>query len=48
MFSLGLNMQFNDLSGVIIGCAIEVQKQLGAGLLESAYEECLHKMKSVF
>ena len=35
-------MQFNDLSGVIIGCAIEVHKQPGAGLLESAYEECLH------
>ena len=35
-------MKFNDLSGVIIGCAIEVHKQLGAGLLESAYEECLH------
>ena len=28
-------MQFNDLSGVIIGCAIEVHKQLGAGLLEA-------------
>jgi GxxExxY protein len=35
-------MQFNDLSGVIIGCAIELHKQLGPGLLESAYEECLH------
>jgi GxxExxY protein len=35
-------MLFDDVSGVIIGCAIEVHKQLGAGLLESAYEECLH------
>jgi GxxExxY protein len=34
-------MIFNDLSGVIIGCAIEVHKNLGPGLLESAYEECL-------
>lgn len=25
----------------IIGCAIEVHKYLGPGLLESAYEECL-------
>lgn len=25
----------------IIGCAIEVHKKLGPGLLESAYEECL-------
>lgn len=26
---------------MIIGCAIEVHKYLGPGLLESAYEECL-------
>lgn len=26
----------------IIGCAIQVHKALGPGLLESAYEECLH------
>lgn len=31
----------NDLSGSIIGAAIEVHKTLGPGLLESAYEECL-------
>ncbi|MBN1408762.1 MAG: GxxExxY protein [Calditrichaceae bacterium] len=34
-------MKFEDLSGEIIGCAIEVHKILGPGLLESAYEECL-------
>ncbi len=31
----------NDLSNIILGCAIEVHKQLGPGLLESAYQECL-------
>ncbi len=30
-----------DLTEVIIGSAIEVHKELGPGLLESAYEECL-------
>jgi len=32
----------NELSNIIIGCAIEVHKQLGPGLLESAYQECLY------
>lgn len=31
----------NELSNIIIGCAIEVHKALGPGLLESAYRECL-------
>ena len=31
----------NKLSNIILGCAIEVHKQLGPGLLESAYQECL-------
>ncbi|MFT3948116.1 MAG: GxxExxY protein [Agriterribacter sp.] len=31
----------NELSKIIIGCAIEVHWQLGPGLLESAYRECL-------
>ncbi len=31
----------NQLTERIIGCAIEVHRALGPGLLESAYEECL-------
>lgn len=31
----------NSLSRQIIGCAIEVHRSLGPGLLESIYEECL-------
>ncbi len=34
-------MKVNDLTGMIIGAAIEVHRSLGPGLLESAYEECL-------
>ena len=34
-------MEINEITGKIIGCAIEVHKLLGPGLLESAYEECL-------
>jgi len=34
-------MDRNELSGKVIGAAIEVHKILGPGLLESAYEECL-------
>ncbi|MCB9874569.1 MAG: GxxExxY protein [Planctomycetaceae bacterium] len=34
-------MTENELSGKVIGCAIEVHRQLGPGLLESVYEEAL-------
>jgi GxxExxY protein len=31
----------NDISYEIVGCAIEVHKQLGPGLLESVYHSCM-------
>jgi GxxExxY protein len=34
-------MTENELTNQIIGCAIDVHRTLGPGLLESAYEECL-------
>lgn len=34
-------MTENEISHKVIGCAIEVHKALGPGLLESAYDECL-------
>lgn len=31
----------NELSGKVIGACIEIHRELGPGLLENAYEECL-------
>ncbi len=35
-------MEINSITDKIIGCAIEVHRQLGPGLLESAYEACIY------
>lgn len=35
-------MKENEITEIIIGCAIKVHKKLGHSLLESAYEECLY------
>ena len=34
-------MRENEISAVIIGCAMKVHTALGPGLLESAYQACL-------
>src|SRR5213083_361847 len=34
-------MEFDELSRSVIGCAIEVHRELGPGLLESTYRQCL-------
>jgi GxxExxY protein len=34
-------MKFDELSRGVIGCAIEVHRSLGPGLLESTYRQCL-------
>lgn len=36
-----MELRYQELTHKIIGCAMEVHKLLGPGLLESAYEECL-------
>ena len=39
-------MEFDDLSNRVIGCAIEVHREMGPGLLESTYEQCLaHELR---
>jgi len=37
----GCDDSINAITEKIIGCAIEVHRHLGPGLLESAYERCL-------
>ena len=34
-------VEFDELSKTVIGCALEVHRHLGPGLLESTYEQCL-------
>lgn len=36
-----LKSEYEDLGKLILDCAFEVHKELGPGLLESIYEECL-------
>jgi GxxExxY protein len=36
-----MSVEFDDLSNRVLGCAIEVHRELGPGLLESTYEQCL-------
>ena len=38
-----MNRNINEITSAIIGAAIEVHRQLGPGLLESAYLECLSR-----
>jgi hypothetical protein len=40
-FFSGALMKTNDLTYAIIGAAMKVHRNLGPGLLESAYEACL-------
>jgi len=41
-------MNINEITEKIIGCAIEVHRNLGPGLLESAYEQCLaYELKNI-
>lgn len=34
-------MEFDQLSNRVIGCALQVHRTLGPGLLESTYEHCM-------
>ena len=40
-------MQQDPLTGRVIGCAIEVHRVLGPGLLESAYRQCLAREMAI-
>jgi GxxExxY protein len=35
-------LKLNEITELIIGASIEIHRQLGPGLLESAYRECLY------
>lgn len=37
-----MDLLHQELTGSILNCAYKVHSALGPGLLESAYEECLH------
>jgi len=42
----GVKREFSELSNRVIGCAIEVHRILGVGLLKSTYQQCLaHELK---
>lgn len=41
MKSVPTQKYIDHISKEIIGCAIEIHKELGPGLLESAYEKCM-------
>ena len=36
--------EYDNITSIIIGSAIEVHKELGPGLMESVYEVCLEKL----
>lgn len=41
-------MYENELAAIVVGCALKVHKNLGPGLLESSYEECIfYELKKV-
>jgi GxxExxY protein len=41
-------MEHEDITDIVIGCAMKVHSALGSGLLESAYEICLvHELKKM-
>jgi len=43
-----MGIEFDPLSRRVIGCAIEVHRALGPGLLESTYEQCVaHELASI-
>lgn len=35
-------MHENEIANIVIGCALDIHKSLGPGLLGSAYQQCLY------